>query len=140
MIQPGKASERRTHAQNCRLSTEKSSRTAKCLLTIISCYDTHSLEIFVANYFRVFQRVTSTKTDPGAPMRIRWVCLSVDCRNEVEVQIPPADIARHTQAPTCACGGAMKKVYSPPSLRKLSVDEVKLHQGNRKRTLGTSVE
>lgn len=57
-------------------------------------------------------------------MRIRWVCVSEVCRREVEVQVAPADMARKISSPTCACGGAMKRVYTTPTIRKLSQGDV----------------
>ena len=69
-------------------------------------------------------------------MRIRWICVSEACHREVEVQIQPSDMARQLPSPTCTCGGAMKKVYSTPTFRRLSEDEASQVCGNRESGLG----
>lgn len=57
-------------------------------------------------------------------MRVRWVCVSKSCRREVEVQIPPGEVAGKLPSPTCTCGAEMKRVYATPTVRKLSRDEI----------------
>lgn len=66
-------------------------------------------------------------------MRIRWVCVSKTCQREVEEQMPPGEVAGKLPSPPCTCGAAMKRVYTAPTVRKLSEDEI--HQLNETRLL-----
>jgi hypothetical protein len=48
----------------------------------------------------------------------------------MEIEIPGGDMVGGISSPKCACGGKMKKVYSPPVLQKLSKAEAIKHFGD----------
>ena len=57
-------------------------------------------------------------------MPTRYVCVSIDCRNEVEIQTPIAHKNGMCFERTCPeCGSEMKKVYEAPILTRLSKSE-----------------
>ena len=55
--------------------------------------------------------------------RERYVCLSENCRREIDIEVPPGSRAGEASNPACTCGAEMKKVYSAPVFEELSKTE-----------------
>ncbi len=57
-------------------------------------------------------------------MRIRYICVSSSCRQEVEAETPFDHMNGTVLKQTCSvCGSQMKKAYSAPVLTRLSKTE-----------------
>lgn len=57
-------------------------------------------------------------------MRLTYVCVSKTCDRTIELEIRHPNNIHLNSSPTCGCGASMKKVYSTPTLFRLTKTEV----------------
>jgi hypothetical protein len=63
--------------------------------------------------------------------RIQFVCRSLACRHQVEIEAPTGSGVGDVIHLLCICGLEMKKVYSEPVFQRLSEAEGILRFGDR---------
>jgi len=63
--------------------------------------------------------------------RIQFVCRSLACHRQVEIEVPTGRAVGDVINLLCICGSEMKKVYSEPVFQELSVAEGILRFGDK---------
>jgi hypothetical protein len=62
--------------------------------------------------------------------RIQFVCRCLDCRRQVEIEVPTDSGVGNVISMLCICGSKMKKVHSEPVFQELSKAEGILRLGD----------